>query len=144
MNNFSCGNLIGNVGLKAYPTFREMLEAVVEGRVDRGMLPIENTTAGSVYEAYDLLLRYNLSLVGEEIVDVRHCLLGVADVPVAAIKRIHSHPQALAQCSEFLAGLPSCEGVAAANVLIDRTIDKGPLLYLVIEVAIALLLISAL
>lgn len=103
------------VGLKAYPTFRVMLEAVIEGHVDRGMLPIENTTAGSVYEAYDLLLRYNLSLVGEEIVDVRHCLLGVADVPLESIRRIHSHPQALAQCSEFLGALPGCEGVAAAN-----------------------------
>lgn len=103
------------VGLKAYPTFKAMLEAVLEGHVDRGMLPIENTTAGSVYEAYDLLLRYNLSLVGEEIVDVRHCLLGVNDVPIESIRRIHSHPQALAQCSEFLAGLPACEGVAAAN-----------------------------
>ncbi|TPW00666.1 MAG: chorismate mutase / prephenate dehydratase, partial [bacterium] len=92
-----------NVGLKAYPTFREMLDAVIEGHVDRGMLPIENTTAGSVYEAYDLLLRYNLSLVGEEIVDVRHCLLGVADVALESIRRIHSHPQALSQCSEFLA-----------------------------------------
>ena len=103
------------VGLKAYPSFREMLEAVIEGHVDRGMLPIENTTAGSVYEAYDLLLRYNLSLVGEEIVDVRHCLLGVADAPLESIRRIHSHPQALAQCSEFLAGMPHGEGVAAAN-----------------------------
>lgn len=103
------------VGLKAYPTFKDMLEAVLEGHVDRGMLPIENTTAGSVYEAYDLLLRYNLSLVGEEIVDVRHCLLGVADAPVESIRRIHSHPQALAQCSEFLGGLANCEGVAAAN-----------------------------
>jgi len=103
------------VGLKAYPTFKEMLEAVLEGHVDRGMLPIENTTAGSVYESYDLLLRYNLSLVGEEIVDVRHCLLGVADVPIESIRRIHSHPQALSQCSEFLGGLPACEGVAAAN-----------------------------
>ena len=64
------------VALKAYPTFRQMLEAVLEGHADRGVLPIENTTAGSVNEAYDLLLRLNLSLVGEEIVDVRHCLLG--------------------------------------------------------------------
>ena len=103
------------VGLKAYPSFRAMLEAVIEGHVDRGLLPIENTTAGSVYEAYDLLLRYNLSLVGEEIVDVRHCLLGVANAPLDSIRRIHSHPQALAQCSEFLAAMPNCEGVAAAN-----------------------------
>jgi len=103
------------VALKAYLTFKDLLEAVMAGHVDRGMLPIENTTAGSVYEAYDLLLRYNLSLVGEEIVDVRHCLLGVADVAVESIRRIHSHPQALAQCSEFLGALPGCEGVAAAN-----------------------------
>ena len=103
------------IAFKAYKSFREMLEGVIEGHVDRAMLPIENTTAGSVYESYDLLLRFNLSLVGEEIVDVRHCLLGVAEVPLASLRRIHSHPQALSQCSEFLATLPGCEGVSAAN-----------------------------
>jgi chorismate mutase / prephenate dehydratase len=103
------------IGFKAYTTFREMLEAVVEGHTDRAMLPIENTTAGSVYESYDLLLRFNLALVGEEIVDVRHCLLGVADVPLESLRRIHSHPQALSQCSEFLASLRQCEGVSAGN-----------------------------
>lgn len=103
------------VTLKPYGTFRQMLEAVVEGHADRGVLPIENTTAGSVYEAYDLLLRFNLSLVGEEIVDVRHCLLGVADVPIESIRRVHSHPQALAQCSEFLNSLTDCEQVSAPN-----------------------------
>ena len=103
------------VGFKAYGTFKDMLEAVIEGHVDRAMLPIENTTAGSVYESYDLLLRFNLSLVGEEIVDVRHCLLGVADVPIESLRRIHSHPQALSQCSEFLSTLRECEGVSAAN-----------------------------
>jgi chorismate mutase/prephenate dehydratase len=103
------------VAFKAYGTFKEMLEAVIEGHADRAMLPIENTTAGSVYESYDLLLRFNLALVGEEIVDVRHCLLGVADVPIESLRRIHSHPQALSQCSEFLSGLRDCEGVSAAN-----------------------------
>lgn len=103
------------VVFKAYPTFRQMIEAVVDGHADRGVLPIENTTAGSVYEAYDLLLRFNLSIVGEEIVDVRHCLVGVADVPLDAIRHVHSHPQALAQCSEFLSGLREAEEVAAAN-----------------------------
>lgn len=103
------------VAFKAYATFKQMLEAVIEGHADRAMLPIENTTAGSVYESYDLLLRFNLSLVGEEIVDVRHCLLGVADVPVESLRRIHSHPQALSQCSEFLSALNDCEGISAAN-----------------------------
>jgi chorismate mutase/prephenate dehydratase len=103
------------IALKPYGTFREMVESVIEGRADRGVLPIENTTAGSVYESYDLLLRWNLAIVGEEIVDVRHCLLGVADVAVESIRRIHSHPQALSQCSEFLGSLTGCEAVAAAN-----------------------------
>jgi chorismate mutase / prephenate dehydratase len=106
------------VTFKSYATFRQMLEAVLDGHVDCGLLPIENTTAGSVYEAYDLLLRFNLSLVGEEIVDVQHCLLGIADVPLASIRRVHSHPQALAQCSEFLAGLEGCEEVAVSNTAI--------------------------
>lgn len=103
------------VAFKAYGSFKSMLEAVIDGHVDRALLPIENTTAGSVYESYDLLLRFNLSILGEEIVDVRHCLLGVSDVPIESLRRIHSHPQALSQCSEFLSSLADCEGVAAAN-----------------------------
>lgn len=103
------------VVFKAYNSFKETLEAVIEGHADRALLPIENTTAGSVYESYDLLLRFNLSLVGEEIVDVRHCLLGVSNVALDSLRRIHSHPQALSQCSEFLSTLKACEGVSAAN-----------------------------
>jgi chorismate mutase/prephenate dehydratase len=103
------------IAFKAYTTFKEMLEGVIEGHAERAMLPIENTTAGSVYESYDLLLRFNLALVGEEIVDVRHCLLGVANVPLESLRRIHSHPQALSQCSEFLSTLRHVEGVSAGN-----------------------------
>jgi chorismate mutase/prephenate dehydratase len=103
------------VAFKAYGSFKSMLEAVIDGHVDRALLPIENTTAGSVYESYDLLLRFNLAILGEEIVDVRHCLLGVSDVPIESLRRIHSHPQALSQCSEFLSTLKDCEGVSAAN-----------------------------
>jgi len=103
------------IAFKAYTTFKEMLEGVIEGHAERAMLPIENTTAGSVYESYDLLLRFNLALVGEEIVDVQHCLLGVANVPLESLRRIHSHPQALSQCSEFLSTLRHVEGVSAAN-----------------------------
>lgn len=112
------------VALKAYPSFKKMLDAVIDGHADRGVLPIENTTAGSVYEAYDLLARLNLSLVGEEIVDVRHCLLGVADVPLDSLKRVHSHIQGLSQCSEFLEGLPQCEGIAASNTALAAKLVK--------------------
>jgi chorismate mutase/prephenate dehydratase len=112
------------IAFKAYTSFKEMLEAVVDGHCDRAMLPIENTTAGSVYESYDLLLRFNLSLVGEEIVDVRHCLLGVSDVPLESLRRIHSHPQALSQCSEFLSTLKNCEGVTAGNTALAAKLVK--------------------
>jgi chorismate mutase/prephenate dehydratase len=72
------------------------------------MLPIENTSSGSSNEAYDLLARMNLPVVGEEILSVEHCLVALEEVPVSHIRRVFSHPQALAQCSNFLAGLHHC------------------------------------
>jgi len=104
-----------DVQLRAYPTFAEMLEGVQAGEADYAMLPIENTTAGSINEAYDLLGHMNLALVGEEILKVEHCLLALENVPLSNIKRIYSHPQALAQCAEFLRTLPDCHVESFAN-----------------------------
>jgi chorismate mutase / prephenate dehydratase len=98
----------GQTSYRAFPTFRDMLHAVRDGAVHYAMLPVENTTAGSVNEAYDLLAAMNLAIVGEEIQPIDHCLVGAAHVELAAIRRVYSHPQALAQCSEFLARLPDC------------------------------------
>jgi chorismate mutase/prephenate dehydratase len=95
-----------------HETFRGMLEAVEAGQADYAMQPIENTTAGSINEAYDLLARMNLYVVGEEVLRVEHCLLALPDVGLEQIKRVYSHPQALAQCSEFLSSLPGCEVIA--------------------------------
>ncbi|MGE3276145.1 MAG: bifunctional chorismate mutase/prephenate dehydratase [Vicinamibacterales bacterium] len=108
----------GEITLRPYRTFRRLAEAVLDGEVERGVLPLENTTAGSVHEVYDLLQRFSLALVGEEVVAVEHCLMGVPGATVAGLRRVHSHPQALAQCSEFLAGLPACEGVTASNTAV--------------------------
>jgi chorismate mutase / prephenate dehydratase len=93
---------------RAFPTFRDLLDAVRTRTVDYAVLPVENTTAGSVNEAYDLLAAMDLSIVGEEILPIDHCLIGAAPVALDAIRRVYSHPQALAQCSEFLAGMPWC------------------------------------
>jgi chorismate mutase/prephenate dehydratase len=103
------------VQFKAYRSFRETLEAVQQGHVDRAVLPIENSTAGSVHEVYDLLFRLNLWIAGEEVVVVDHCLLGVAGATIEGLKRVHSHPQALSQCSEYLAELTQAESEVAAN-----------------------------
>lgn len=96
-------------------SFRETLDAVEKGAADRAVLPIENSTAGSVHEVYDLLFERQLAVVGEEVVDVRHCLLGVPGATLDGLTRVLSHPQALAQCSEFLAEHPAFEAVPAAN-----------------------------
>ena len=104
-----------DVTLKAYRSFRETAEAVLQGDVERAVLPIENSTAGSVHEVYDLLFRLNLSIVGEEVLVIEHCLLGVPGATVEGLRHVHSHPQGLAQCSEFLADLRDLELDAAQN-----------------------------
>jgi chorismate mutase/prephenate dehydratase len=97
---------------QGYPTFRAMLEAVSHGSVRYGMLPVENTTAGSVNEARDLLAESDLCVVGEEILRVEHCLVGLHEARVKEVRRVYSHPQALAQCSAFLSGLTDCAVLA--------------------------------
>ena len=103
------------VTLKAYRSFRETLEAVQAGHVERAVLPLENSTAGSVHEVYDLLFRMSLSIVGEEVLEIEHCLLGLPGATLGELRFVHSHPQALAQCSEFPAELAQVESEAAPN-----------------------------
>jgi chorismate mutase/prephenate dehydratase len=91
------------------PTFREVIRAVEDGLADYAMLPVENTTSGPINDVNDLLLNTKLFIVGEEKFRVTHCLVSTADVPLTALRRVLSHPQAVAQCSEFLATLPDCK-----------------------------------
>ena len=99
----------GELELRGYEAFRPMLEAVRDGILDEAVLPVENTTAGSINESYDLLAELDLQVVGEVIQPVVHCLIGLdADLPLGHLERIVSHPVALAQCRTFLAGLPGC------------------------------------
>ncbi len=115
------------ITFRPYRTFRDALEAVQRGDAQRAMVPIENSTAGSIHEVYDLLFRLNLAMVGEEILPIRHCLLGIVGSSLAGITHIHSHPQALAQCSEYLASLPGVEAETAANTAIAaaRVAERG-------------------
>lgn len=87
------------------PTIRRVFEAVEVGQVDQGLVPMDNSQAGSINETYDLFLRHSLHLVGETAVPVDHCLLGLPGTPIDELTEIISHPQALAQCEEFLSSL---------------------------------------
>jgi chorismate mutase/prephenate dehydratase len=92
--------------LTGYRTFREAAAALLAGDCDLAVLPIENTTAGSINEVYALLREHELSIVGEETWKVDHCLAAAADVPLSTLRRIMSHPQGLEQCAQFLQSLP--------------------------------------
>ena len=89
--------------------FDEVVEAVEDSTADYAVLPIENTTSGSINEVYDALTSGNLHIVGEEIFQVKHCLVGLEDVPLNKIKKIYAHYQAARQCSKFLKSLPQAE-----------------------------------
>jgi chorismate mutase/prephenate dehydratase len=97
---------------RGYDSFSALLEAVARDEVDYAMQPIENTTAGSINEAYDLLARMDLHLVGEEVLRVEHCLAALPGTSLRALRRVYSHPQALLQCSEFLDRLSGCAVLA--------------------------------
>ena len=83
-------------------TFADLFVAVEEGSADYGMLPIENSLAGSVVQSYELLMEHDLRVRAEVILRVRHRLLAIPDTPIADLKRVKSHPQALAQCERYL------------------------------------------
>jgi chorismate mutase/prephenate dehydratase len=96
------------VTYRGVTTFRGLLEEVRVGAADYAMLPIENTTSGSVHDAYDALSHTDLAIVGEEVLRIELCLIGIADVPLESLRRVYSHPQALSQSTAFLSSLPDC------------------------------------
>jgi chorismate mutase/prephenate dehydratase len=93
-------------------TFAEAMELAEAGTVGYAVLPIENTTAGSINQVYDLLRKTPLQIVGEEILQIRHCLAGMPGASIDRIRRVLSHPQGLIQCSNFIASLDRIEQVA--------------------------------
>jgi len=102
----------GEMQFLGFRTFSQALREAESGDAGYAFLPIENTTAGSINETYDLLRSTDLAIVGEEVLEVRHCLLAATPTDAASLRRILSHPQALAQCAAFLRGLPGAEPVA--------------------------------
>ncbi len=103
------------VEFRPFESFKATAEAVRGGLAHFGMLPIENSTAGSINENYDLLAQTDIALVGEEIQPVDNCLMAVDAVPLDQVRRVLSHPQAIAQCSRFLAELPHAKVEAFTN-----------------------------
>lgn len=124
-------------------SFNDIVKAVETGHADYAVLPIENTSSGSINEVYDLLQHTRLSIVGELTHPIEHCLLGLPGTDLSKVRQVCSHPQVIAQCSQFLLGLTNvkieyCESSSAAfakvKALQDPTIiaiggEEGGKLY---------------
>lgn len=91
-------------------TFEEIFKKISCKEADYGLLPIENSQTGGINEAHDLLLHQELFAVGEVKLKVEHCLITKDEINFKLIKKVYSHPQALAQCEGFLSkNLPHCQ-----------------------------------
>ncbi|PLR33164.1 bifunctional chorismate mutase/prephenate dehydratase [Chimaeribacter arupi] len=99
--------------------FQDIFTQVETGQADYAVLPIENTSSGSINDVYDLLQHTSLSIVGELSTPIDHCVLVSTPTELSAIKTVYSHPQPFQQCTQFLNRFPDwkieyCESTAAA------------------------------
>lgn len=106
-------------------SFEEVFAKVRSGEADYGVLPLENTTSGSINEVYDLLQHTDLSLVGELAYPIKHCVLANGNIDLTEIDTIYTHPQPAQQCSQFVQGLDRvhikyCESSSHAMQLVAR------------------------
>ena len=112
----ACDNLFPTgTELVPLPSFTAVVAATAEGEVAFGVLPIESSLTGPVNETHDLLYESPLSITGETVLPIRHCLVGPQDVPLEEIRVVRSHPAALDQCRRLLAAMPWTTAIAAAT-----------------------------
>jgi prephenate dehydratase len=108
---------------------KEVFELVSQDKVEFGIVPLENSQAGSINETYDLLFAYPLNVFSEVILRVSHCLMALPGQKLTDIKAIYSHPQALAQCAEFLSKLnveimPSYDTAGSAKMIKEKKLTN--------------------
>lgn len=118
-----------SIEVQPRPAFEDLFVAVLEDQAERAVVPIENSLAGSIHENYDRLRARPLHIVAETQLRVRHCLIVRPGASLASIKRVASHPVALAQCRDFFARHPQLEPVAAydtAGSVMDLLRPDGP------------------
>jgi chorismate mutase / prephenate dehydratase len=112
----ACDRLFpGGADLVSLPSFAAVVEATAGLEVAFGVLPIESSLSGPVNETHDLLYDSPLSITGETILPIRHCLVGLAGARLEEIRVVRSHPAALDQCRRLLAAMPWATAVAAAT-----------------------------
>ena len=122
-SGIACEKLFKYPTISYFKTWYDVVNAVEKGLCKYGVLPIENSTAGSVNNVYDLMAEHNFYIVKSFRLKINHCLLGNKGATLASIKEIYSHEQAINQCSEFLRQhsdikVNICENTAVAAKLV--------------------------
>ena len=105
--------------LESYDEFIDVFKALEKDEIKYGVLPIENSYTGAITEVYDLLVKYNFYIVGEECIKINQHLLGVKGSRIEEIKEIYSHPQGFAQSKSFLSNLKSVKLIPYHNTAIS-------------------------
>ena len=103
--------------LLACEAFEDVFAAVASGKATHGILPVENSIGGTIHRNYDLLLENDLPIVGEVTLPITHNLMALPGTSLKEVRRILSHPQALAQCERFLRGM--------SGVSVEATYDTA-------------------
>lgn len=117
----------GDVDFLSCRSLRDVFELVATANAEFGVVPVENSQAGSINETYDLLLKHDLNIYGEIAIEVNHCLLAPSGETLDSIKTVYSHPQALAQCAEFLQKLdieivPTYDTAGSAKLIQEKAL----------------------
>ena len=103
--------------LTAYKSFEDVFKAVENGECGYGVLPVENSTAGSVAAVYDLILRYRFYIGGALDMSIDYCLAGLRQSTLGDIEKVISHPQALSQCEQYISRM-GFEATACSNTAV--------------------------
>ena len=108
-------------------TFEAAMEEVAEGRADYAVLPIENSRAGAVGDVYDLLMKYDNTIVAETYLRVEHCLLALPGTSFSNIRTVYSHPQGLMQCAGFMEKHREIQQVSQSNTAVSarKVVEDG-------------------
>ena len=117
-SQIACEKIFKNPFIMYFKTFESVFAAIEQGLCQYGILPIENSTAGSVKKVYDLMIRHNFSIGRTFRLKVDHNLLAKPGVSLLDIKEIYSHEQALNQCGAFLEKLPGVKIIAVENTAV--------------------------
>ncbi len=99
----------------SFPEFEDVFKVVANGTHPFGIIPIENSFAGSIYQNYDMLLESGLNITGEIYLKINHQLMVNQGCDLKSVKRIYSHPQAFAQCKNYLKKFRKEQLIAFSN-----------------------------